>query len=114
MIASTLIGLELDSVGLELVALQAPVPREGQKMFGFDVGIPVLLIGFSTIAVGSICLTVTWCRVIYVFLRTRRWTIPISLFLLSLAVLADLIAMFAMDSTPSSPVFFLSSWGGPC
>jgi hypothetical protein len=82
-------------------------------MFGFAVGIPVLIVLLGTVFVGGVSVLAAWIHVISTSIRGNSGSIPVSLILLTVAVLADLLALFSLDSTPASVFFFLSTWGWP-
>jgi hypothetical protein len=83
-------------------------------MGGLATGIPVLIVLLGTVFIGGLSVLIAWILVVSGALKGQSVTIPSSLFLLTLAVLADLLAMLLLDKAPANAaLFFLSTWGWP-
>ncbi|PWT82137.1 MAG: hypothetical protein C5B58_08700, partial [Acidobacteria bacterium] len=82
-------------------------------MGGLAEGIPVVIVVLGTVFIGGIAVLTAWIHVLYDSFRGGSLPIPLSLYLLTVAVLADLLVMFSLGATPVSALFFLSTWGWP-
>lgn len=82
-------------------------------MGGFAVDIPVQVVLLGTVFIGGLFVLLAWIRVISGSFRGESLSVPSSLYLVTVAVLADLLAMFSFDTTPANALFFLSTWGWP-
>jgi hypothetical protein len=89
------------------------MPRELERMGGFATGIPVLIVLTGTVFIGGLSVLIAWIHVISGSFRGEPVSVPSSLYLLSVAVLVDLLALLSLDTTPANALFFLSTWGWP-
>lgn len=80
-------------------------------MFGFDAGIPALLVLLGTVFIGGSLVLIAWIALILRAFRSGKWDLPIPLWLLTGAVIADGVSAGALDATPNAAPFFFALSG---